>query len=79
MFYYISYRSFLQACTALSPDEQLRILKHTQEKENTNSNLNEKDCEILKYYMTEVLLNYVQYLIIVDYLYYNCLDIIKLH
>jgi len=65
MFEYISYRSFLQACTALSPDDQLHILKHMREKENTNSIMNKKDYEILKYYLTEVILDYVQYLILV--------------
>lgn len=65
IFDYISYRSFLQACTALSPDNQLHILKQMWEKENTNSIMNKKDYGILKYYLTEVILDYDQYLILI--------------
>lgn len=49
-----SYSSFLQACTTLTPDDQLHILKNAWAKEKTNTVINEKDERIIKYYLTEV-------------------------
>lgn len=53
--FHFSYSSFLQTCTALSPDEQLSILKDTQNKKNNNNEtMSNEDWEIIQYYLNEV-------------------------
>lgn len=50
----LSYSSFSQACTALSPDDQLTILRDKWIKENNDRVMSEKDNEIIQYYLNEV-------------------------
>lgn len=53
MFFY-SYSSFSQACTAMSPDDQLCILKDIWNKEKSNAIISKEDKEIIKYYFHQV-------------------------
>jgi len=49
-----SYSTFLQACTALSPDDQLRILQNKWNKNKMNAVMSKEDSETIKYYLNEV-------------------------
>lgn len=49
-----SYSSFLQACTAYSPDEQLNILKDKWSGVKNNEVISKEDNEIIQYYLNEV-------------------------
>ncbi|VVC42221.1 Dynein heavy chain, coiled coil stalk,P-loop containing nucleoside triphosphate hydrolase,Dynein heavy [Cinara cedri] len=52
-----SYSSFLQACTALNPDDQLTILKNIRSQEKKNEVMSKKDDEIINYYLKEGISN----------------------
>lgn len=60
----ISYTSFLQVCTALSPDEQLNILINKWNKEKSNKDISEEDNERIKYYLNKVRRYIIHYIII---------------
>lgn len=51
---FFSFSSFLQASTALNPDDQLTVLKNIRRQEKKSDNLSEKDYEIINYYLNEV-------------------------
>jgi len=56
-----SYTSFLQVCTALSPEEQLNILKNKWNKEKKNKIISKEDNERINYYLNEVRRYFITY------------------